>query len=369
MRISVIVALAIALVVGLWVASGLLDPEATRPQAQKTPAPVTHLDAAPAVRVLLQEAEPHQRTIELRGVTEARRAVNLKSETHGIVKEILVSENTLVHQGEELVRLDVAERDAEVRQARALLRQRRIEFDAAEKLATKGYRSETERAASAASLEAAEAAVEAAEIELSHTVLKAPFGGIVERHLMEEGDFADRASALIRLVELSPLRVVAYASESEILPLHLGQAGIARLTDDRTVPGRIAYLAQEAEAATRTFRVELEISNRDFSIPAGVTADVVVTLPPSPAHKVSPALLTLNKQGQLGIKVVDQDERARFVPVQVVDDEIDGVWLSGLPTRAQIITVGQEFVDDGQAVRPIPVNPSAASGDAEEPST
>lgn len=371
MKTSIVIALLIAAGVGLWVLSGQLDPEATQPEAQKPPAPVAHLDDAPAVRVRSQAAEPHQRTIELRGVTEARRAVNLKSETYGTIVDILVSENTLVRQGEELVRLDEAERGAKLKEARALLRQREIEYDASQKLATKGYRSETERAAAAASLEAAQAAVESAQIELDHAVLRAPFAGFVERQLMEVGDYADRGEPLVRLVELSPLRVVAYANESEILALHLGQEGVARLTDGRQVPGRIAYLAQEAEDATRTFRVELEVDNRNFAIPAGLTADVVVTLPPAPAHKVSPALLGLDKSGRLGIKIVDAEGKARFQPVEVIDDEIDGIWLTGLPQRATIITVGQEFAEDGKPVRAIPVKetPASASDAGDGPAT
>ncbi len=365
MKTSLILATVIAIAAILWIGSGFLDPEASEPEVQKPPAPVAHLAEAPSVRVRDLQAEPHARTIELRGSTEARRAVDLKSETYGTIEEFLVPENSLVRQGDVLARLDVADREANLREAQALLRQRQIEHEASRTLATKGYRSETERAASAAALEAAQARVEAAQIELDHTELKAPFSGFLERQLMEVGDYAERGDPIARLVELSPLRVVGYANESEVLALQLGLPGKARLTNGRTVDGRIAFLAQEAEPQTRTFRVELEINNRDFSTPAGVTADVIVTLPPEPAHKVSPALLTLDREGRLGIKIVDRDNRAHFVPVEVIDDEADGVWLSGLPYEARVITVGQEFAKDGEVVRPVPEKPAAGAAKAE----
>ncbi len=370
MKTSVIIALVIALGSLLWIGSGFLDPEASEPEAQKPPASVAHLDKAPSVRVMTLRAEPHARVVNLRGFTEPRRAVDLKTETFGTIEEILVEENSLVHEGDTLARLDEAERDAALTEARALLRQRQIEHEAASKLATKGYRSETERAASAASLEAATARVEAAEIELSHAELKAPFSGFLERHIMEAGDYADRGDPILRLVELSPLRVVGYANEAEVLALRLGLPGKARLTNGRILAGKIAFLAQEAEAETRTFRVELEVDNRDFSTPAGVTANIIINLPPEPAHKVSPALLTLNYDGELGIKIVDSDDRALFVPVRVIDDEADGIWLTGLPYEAKVITVGQEFAKDGDSVRTIPERDGTTeASEAKEPSS
>ncbi len=370
MKTSVIIALVIGLGATIWIGSGFMDPEASEPEAQKPPASVSHLDQAPSVRVSRLRAEPHARVIELRGSTEPRRAVDLKSETFGIIEELLVPENTLVRLGEIIARLDEAERDAQLREAKALLKQRKIEHDASITLASKGYRSQTERAASAAALEAAQARVKAAEIELSHAEVTAPFGGFLERHLMDVGDYADRGDPIVRLVELSPLRVVGYANESEVLTLQLGMPGKARLTNGRIVTGRIAFLAQEAEPDTRTFRVELEIDNRDFSTPAGITADIIMTLPPQPAHRVSPALLTLDRDGELGIKIIDRNNKAKFVPVEIIDDEADGIWLSGLPYEVQVITVGQEFAKDGEAVRAIPVTPDAAAGsEADEPAS
>ncbi|MBC6405446.1 MAG: efflux RND transporter periplasmic adaptor subunit [Rhodospirillales bacterium] len=353
MRTSLVIAVVIAVGVGVWVLSGQLDPDASAPEIQKPSAIIAHLDELPSVRIRDVTAVPHERMIELRGSTEPRRAVDLKSETSGTVVEIYVPESTLVQLDDPLLRLDEAERGAQLRQAKALLRQRQIEYEASRKLATKGYRSETERAAAAAALEAAQAAVEAAEIEFSHVLVQAPFAGFLERHLMEVGDYTDSGEALARLVEMNPLRIVAYADEKQILDLSLGMQGQARLSDGRMLFGQMAFVAQEAEPTTRTFRIELEVPNRDFSVPAGIAADIVVPLSSTPAHKVSPALLSLDDAGRLGVKILDQNNRVRFVPVQILDAEQDGIWLTGLPYKTRVITVGQEFVGDGEEVRPI----------------
>ena len=68
------------------------------------------------------------------------------------------------------------------------------------------------------------------------------------------------------------------------------------------------------------------------------------------AQKISPALLTLNNAGELGVFIVDDLQTARFVPINIERSETDGVWVSGLPETADVITVGQGYVRDGQPV-------------------
>ena len=60
--------------------------------------------------------------------------------------------------------------------------------------------------------------------------------------------------------------------------------------------------------------------------------------------------MTLNDEGLLGVRVVE-DGVVRFVPVRMLRDTATGVWLSGLPEVADVITVGQEFVTEGVEVQ------------------
>jgi multidrug efflux system membrane fusion protein len=60
--------------------------------------------------------------------------------------------------------------------------------------------------------------------------------------------------------------------------------------------------------------------------------------------------MTLNDEGRLGVRVVE-DGIVRFVPVRMIRDTANGVWLAGLPETADVITVGQDFVTEGVPVR------------------
>lgn len=68
------------------------------------------------------------------------------------------------------------------------------------------------------------------------------------------------------------------------------------------------------------------------------------------AHLVAQSSLTLNDEGLLGLRLVDDESKVDFVPVEVIRDSTDGVWVAGLPEAANIITVGQEYVRDGVQV-------------------
>ena len=70
------------------------------------------------------------------------------------------------------------------------------------------------------------------------------------------------------------------------------------------------------------------------------------------AQKISPSLLTLDADGVVGVKIVDEFNRVVFYPVELAISKPDGVWVTGLPETARIITVGQGYVAVGQEVEP-----------------
>jgi multidrug efflux system membrane fusion protein len=62
--------------------------------------------------------------------------------------------------------------------------------------------------------------------------------------------------------------------------------------------------------------------------------------------------LTLDNDGNIGVRVVGEGDIARFLPVGILRDTIDGIWVTGLPETVDVIVVGQEYVTDGVPVIP-----------------
>ena len=69
------------------------------------------------------------------------------------------------------------------------------------------------------------------------------------------------------------------------------------------------------------------------------------------AHHITPGVLVLNEAGIIGLRLADENNTVIFAPVEIIDSDDKGVWVKGLPEKARIITVGQEFVAAGQKVR------------------
>jgi multidrug efflux system membrane fusion protein len=365
MRRSFIIAAGLAALSAGWVASGQLGDIQAENVAHKPPADLSQSDILPQVRVRLQKAEPYETAVVLRGRTEALRKVEARAETHGRIVELAIQRGVAVAEGDPLVRLAPEDRPARLAEAKALLEQRRIEHQAAEKLAEKGFRAGTQLAASLADLQSAEAAVERAQVDLENTVIRAPFAGFIDDRSVDLGDFVEMGDAIASLVDIDPILVIGQVSERDVGRLEVGGLGVARLMTGEMIEGHIRHISRVADPVTRTFRVELEVANPDGDLRDGITAEVVLPGPTVQAHRVSPAVLSLHTSGTIGVKVVDGDETVRFLPVQIAEQGADGLWLLGLPEEVTLITVGQEFVQDGQRVRTVDeavLSPAAGEG-------
>ncbi|MBK1667229.1 hypothetical protein CKO28_04125 [Rhodovibrio sodomensis] len=349
---SLSVALLIALAAVLWIASGEYLGSA-EPETRKQPAELSALNAAPEVRVNTQSAQPRTDRLRVQGRTVADRKVTVQAQTNGRIEEMLVEKGDVVEQGEVLAQLAEEDRPAKLRQAKALLEQRRLELEAARRLHERGHRSDTQLAAAKAAFREAQADVEAARTALDNTTIYAPFAGRIGDTMAEVGDFMRSGREVLRLIDLDPLRIQGNVNERLVSQIEPGTEATAELVTGERVSGTVSFVASEANDRTRTFRIEMEIANPDGTLRDGVTAQMSVPLKQRLAHTVSPSILTLNEQGQVGVKVLDDRNRVRFREVDLMADKPDGVWITGLPETVTFITLGQNFVTAGQKVKPV----------------
>ena len=372
MNRSVILAILVAAGIGVWLASGeitgggRLDGAATpgagagggeSPAAAAAPErqAAAHAGAAGPFRVRVKrlQATPRSRDIVARGRTGIRRMVDVRAEVVGRIAEAVAREGSFVETGDVLARLDLRDRPERLAEARALVAQRELEHEAAQRLRAKGFRARTRTAEAAALLESARARLAAMEIALDRTVIRAPFAGVVERRHVELGDFVEKGDPIARIVDRSPILVIAHISERDIGYLDDRTTARVALATGEAFEGQLDYVASMADEATRTFRVAFRAPNPGLRIRAGVTAELHIAVDAVPAHFVSPAMLTLNDDGELGVKSVNDRNLVEFHRVDIIRDEAEGVWLGGLPETVRLITVGQEFVRDGDPVVPV----------------
>ncbi len=309
--------------------------------------------APPTVRVRRLEAQERLREITVTGRTDIIRDAEVTAETTGRIVELAASKGQWLDKGDVILRLAMDDRQSRLREAEARVRFEKIGYEAAKKLSRKGFQSQVRLAQEKSEWETAKAELAAARLDIQRTEIRAPIDGYLDSLPLGVGDYLKSGDRVVTMVNPDPMRAVVQISELDVVSLAKGDTAIARTVDAREFAGKIRFISRRADETTRTFRVDVWINNPHRDLRDGQTTEVVLRAGKEKAHKVSPAVLTLNDAGVVGVKYVDADLRVRFQGVRIIAHAPDGIWLGGLPDVVDLITVGQEFVIDGQLVRPV----------------
>ena len=351
-------------------------------------------DGSVRVVAFASEAKLVESAVVMRGRTEAARQVSVAAETSGRVISSPLRKGAFVNEGDAMCQLDPGTREATLAEARARLAEAEgrvpeaqaavaeanariaeadINVNAARQLSQDGFASETrlisaeavreaalaglQRARTSitsarAGIEAAAAGVAAAEREIERLTIYAPFSGLLETDTAELGTLMQPGSLCATIIQLDPIKLVGFVPETEVSSVAVGAMAQGRLNKGEPLVGRVTFLSRAADDTTRTFRVEIEVPNTDLSIGDGQTVEIIVAADGQTAHLIPQSSLTLNDDGLLGVRTISADSTATFMPVTLLRDTADGVWVADLPDAINLITVGQEFVTDGVRVTP-----------------
>ena len=339
----------IVLFIALWLMTGSDDSDDTATNSLAGSTQSANDDRA-SVRTRQQVAEEVVRIVSVNGRTAPARTVELNSETDGRVVATGVERGDRFRNGNVIVRLDERDRNARLAQAVATVKQREVEYEGRQRLQSESYVSEAQLQEAAALLEAAKAELTRAELDIEYMQIRAPFDGALQERHVEVGDFVASGDPIATIVDDRTIIVSAAISEFDAKYVAVGGDASAELATGEHVSGRIRYVAPVADEATRTFTVELEVDNTDGNLRAGVSAELKIPAETIFAHKISPSLLTLDDEGNVGIKLLNEDNIVQFYPADIALSTNEGVYIAGLPTAATIITVGQGFVNAGTSV-------------------
>ena len=344
-----------------------------------------------AIRSKAQEIDS---AVVLRGQTEAARQVQVRAETSGQVISEPLRKGSMINPNQILCQLDpgtrsttladtvarlaeakarVPETQARLEEAQSRLEEAEFNLNAAEKLAEGGYATETRVTSAQAAtrsaeasvatakagfettrsrIQSAEAAVASAEKEIERLTLVAPFKGILETDTAEIGSLLQPGSLCATIIQIDPIKVVGFVPESNVQRVKIGARTATQLVSGQAVYGNVTFISRAADPLTRTFRVEIDVANPDLSIRDGQTAEILIASAGKQAHLLPQSALTLNDDGNLGLRLVGPDNVSKFMEVDLLRDTIEGVWLAGLPEEVAVIVVGQEYVNDGVEVAP-----------------
>lgn len=350
-------------VISLWMLTGLFS---SGDGAELQPPVKSQADTLFSVQVERFYAQSITPELTIQGETAPSRHVLLKSEVAGKVTKIHKREGDFVKKGELILEIDPKGKVQQLNQAKAVVKQRSLEHKANRSLIGKGLQNETRLAASEAALEAAKAQVEVISIELAGTKIRAPFSGILEDRQVELGSYLRGGDAIIRVMDFNPFIIKGFAAEKDLHLVKAGSKAFGTTLNSEPLEGKIRYVASTGSKASRTFAVELEIPNPSERQADGVTANISIPLNSTDGIFISPALLSLNENGILGAKLVNENQNVEFNPVELIKAEAQGIWIAGLPNPVDLIVVGQSFVSSGEKVNPVFKTPAVTEGVAKQ---
>ena len=356
MRTTYITAIVIALLLLGWLYSGDHsdpEPQATIAEQNRESARVSSDNIPTQVRVATLDASEQPRLVKVRGKTQNKRTVSVRAELAGTITNRPVERGSRVSEGDLLCQISTEDREASLLEAKAQVLQARIDYEGAVKLKRQGFNSDSAIAAAKARLASADAQLKRSELDLTKLAVNAPFAGVIEDVHSEVGDYITPGQACATVVDLDPMLITGRVSEKDVATLEKGQEATGRFRDGTFVTGTMTFIGHQSDASTRTYPIEIQLPNPDYTIRSGITTEIEIPVESVLAQRVTPAVFSLDDEGAIGIRTINQNNIVEFHVIDVLSDSPEGVWVTGLPARANVIIVGQELVVPGERVDPV----------------
>jgi len=348
-----------------------------------------------------------QKTIRSNSVTYPEFEISIPSEVQGKIKKIFVKEGDFISKGSKILEidrgtlnqkisaakaslkaaeksLDISNRtskgtlDIELQAAKADLKLAKQNLTIVEKLFKQNYASSLEvtqklsqvenvqvRIAqlenkqnfnselnvikSEAEYENAKSILMELEEQSGNMIISSPSNGILEKLYLDEGERVSKNSTVAEILGMENIKLIAKISQAEV--------GQIKIKDDVKINfnnnifnGKVSKISSNANSSTRTFDVEIITKNIDFLIKGGMTAEIEIITDEIEAFQISPAHLSVNNDGTLNAKVVENG-KVQFKKVSIIKSDEDVVNVLGLNDNDIILTKGQAFVQQGDNVQ------------------
>ena len=260
------------------------------------------------VQVLDSEAFVIKDSIEFSSTTEAHQRIEVKSEIMTTVEEVLKKAGTFVNKNDLVIRLDEYNTNLELYKLDLL-----------------------------------------SESEFKKIALYAPFDGILLDNHKIAGELVMPGERVYELIDLSSLEIYGYINENEILNISTKNEVDVTILGEK-VQGFIDYVSPISDPETKTFEIVVKVKNKDLRYKDGLSSMISINKGEVLAHKISPSILALGEEGQLGVKVITKGNEVEFKDITIIEDTSEYMLVTGLSEKEKIIIVGQQYVSNGEKV-------------------
>jgi membrane fusion protein (multidrug efflux system) len=321
------------------------------------PPPVS-VELAPVQRTAIRD------TVDLVGQLEAEESVVLKPETSGVVATVAFEDGDAVRAGQVLLQLRDGEQRARLHETEAELTLAEDEYRRTRALAEKQTVSAAELDRATATVEAARARRDLAQVELDRMTIRAPFDGLLGARQVSPGDRVSKTTALVRIDAVDRLRLLFTVPELAVTAMRLGSpvAVAVAAYPGETFPGQVYFVAPALDPASRRLPLKAWVGNGDHRLRPGMFANIRLEVARRDDALVIPeSALAYDADGPFVWRIGDGDTAQR-VPVRIGIREAGRVEVTdGLAAGDRIVAAGTHKVAPGAVVREVPPPPTLAA--------
>jgi len=346
------------------------------PRETAAPAAVAQAPKAVPVTVVPVVQKPAPVEISTVGRVQTLASVAIRSRADGVIAAVSVTDGQEVKAGDELFRIDDREAQAALKQAQANLGKDQAQLVNAQRelarltpLAAKNFTTKqdldtasTTVATMQATLAADQAAIDAAKVTLSYTVIRAPIAGRIGTIAMKLGSSVRAADStpLVTINQLQPILVAYSVSQEDMSELQramaAGPVAVRARIPDSSAPaeqGNVSYVENAIDPATNTLSVKAQFPNTDEVLWPSQFVNVTMIVRVDPQAIVVPAAAIQESQDGSYVWVLKPDKTVDMRIVTVARQLGEETVLNdGVKAGEQVVTDGQLRLEQGTKVEP-----------------
>lgn len=303
---------------------------------------------------------PFQHYLELQGDVQTRQNVLLFPEMAGTMERVLVQEGDAVYKGQLLARIDDGGMASGLAQLRTQTELAKTTFERQKRLWDQNIGSEIQYLQAKTQYESLQNQVAQGEAQLAKSVIRAPFSGIIDDIMIDEGSTVNPVAGTpaFRLVNLSDMYVEVDVPESYLTSVKEGiDVKIYIPVLGESFDTKIRQTGNFINPGNRSFSVEIPVPNKDGLVKPNLTAVVEINdYSKEDAILIPQSVVSENAAGEQYVyTVVDNSAGEQILAKKVIielgktkGDDVEV--LSGLVAGDKIVVEGARSVRDNQEV-------------------
>ncbi len=315
------------------------------------------VEQRPPINVVVLEVRPTkiEDRINLPGSIEAWQTLQLMTKVGGTVEEVLVKEGDRIEKGAVIARIETADYNIALQSAEAAWTLAQAELKRIKAMHTKGIAPQAEMESVKARFLTTQAALNAAKLNLTRCIITSPITGVISRLDARLGLFLSVADPVAEILQMERVKAVIGIPESDVAAIrNLEEINLTvQALTDRKIVGQKYFLSPAPESNAHVYRLELAITNKDFTILPGmfVRADIIKTV--RPQALAVPLYSIINRNNEQFIYI----EKDGIAQKQLIESGIMDGWMveiaHGLADGDRVVIEGHRDIEDEQQVRVI----------------